>query len=72
VDTNKAQECIVALSAESKEAVDDIVNKAIAAGGVIPKPQQDYGWMYQYSFEDLDGHLWEYFWMDPAGPPQQA
>ena len=69
VDTSKAQECTIALSADSKEAVDDIVNKATEAGGVIPKPQQDYGWMYQHSFEDLDGHLWEYVWMDPAGPP---
>jgi predicted lactoylglutathione lyase len=71
VDTRKAQECIISLSADSKEAVDNIVNKAVAAGGNIPKPGQDYGWMYQHSFEDLDGHLWEYGWMDPAGPPKQ-
>ncbi|MCQ6960833.1 VOC family protein [Mucilaginibacter aquariorum] len=68
VDTSKAQECTIALSADSKEAVDDIVNKAVAAGAA-DKPKKDYGWMYHASFEDLDGHLWEYVWMDPAGPP---
>ena len=72
VDTLKAQESIIALSADSKAAVDEIVNKAVAAGGSIPKPKRDYGWMYQHSFEDPDGHFWEYFWMDPAGPPAQG
>jgi predicted lactoylglutathione lyase len=70
VDTKKAQECIIYLSAESKANVDDIINKAVEAGA-IPKSRNDYGWMYQHSFEDLDGHIWEYGWMDPAGPPQQ-
>ena len=70
VDTSKAQECTIALSADSKDEVNSIVQKAVEAGGIIPKPEVDYGWMYQHSFEDLDGHLWEYAWMDPAGPPQ--
>jgi predicted lactoylglutathione lyase len=70
VDTKKAQECIIYLSAESKANVDDIINKAVEAGA-IPKSRNDYDWMYQHSFEDLDGHIWEYGWMDPAGPPKQ-
>ena len=72
VDTSNAQECTIALSAENKDAVNDLVNKAEAAGAKIPKPATDYGFMYQHSYEDLDGHLWEIVWMDPAGPPQQA
>jgi predicted lactoylglutathione lyase len=70
VDTSKAQECIICLSAESKDEVNEIVAKAEAAGATILKPATDYGWMYQHSFGDPDGHIWEYVWMDPAGPPQ--
>jgi uncharacterized protein len=71
VDTSKAVEVSICLSAESKDAVNDVVNKAVAAGATIPDPANDHGWMYQHSFDDLDGHHWEYAWMDPAGPPQQ-
>ena len=70
VDTSKAMECIICLSAENKDAVNNIVDKALAAGAIIRDPATDYGWMYQHSFNDLDGHHWEYFWMDPAGPPK--
>ena len=70
-DTSKVVEVSICLSAESKDAVNDIVDKAVAAGASIPDPANDHGWMYQHSFDDLDGHHWEYAWMDPAGPPQQ-
>ncbi len=70
-DTSKAAEVAICLSAESKDAVNDIVNKAVAAGATVPDPANDHGWMYLHSFDDLDGHHWEYTWMDPAGPPQQ-
>lgn len=70
VDTSKAVEVSICLSAESKNAVNEIVDKAVAAGATIPDPANDHGWMYQHSFDDLDGHHWEYAWMDPAGPPQ--
>jgi predicted lactoylglutathione lyase len=69
-DTKKAVEVSICLSAESKDAVNEIVDKAVAAGATIPDPANDHGWMYQHSFDDLDGHHWEYAWMDPAGPPQ--
>jgi predicted lactoylglutathione lyase len=70
VDTSKAQECTICLSAESKDAVNEIVGRAEAAGARIPKPATDYGFMYQHSYEDLDGHHWEFAWMDPNGMPE--
>ncbi|UPT67081.1 MAG: VOC family protein [Sphingobacteriales bacterium JAD_PAG50586_3] len=71
VDTSKALESIICLSADSKEAVDDMINKAVAAGGKESGETQDHGWMYGRGFDDLDGHHWESVWMDPAGFPQQ-
>ena len=49
----------------SKDAVNEIVNKAEAAGATVLDPATDYGFMYQHSFDDLDGHHWEFMWMDP-------
>ncbi|OOQ60221.1 VOC family protein [Mucilaginibacter pedocola] len=69
-DATKVVEAIICLSAESREAVDEILNKALAAGAIAPKDKVDYGWMYSCSFQDIDGHLWEYAWMDPNGMPQ--
>ena len=58
---------LICLSADSREAVDEMVGKAQAAGGgVDPCPKQDYGFMYGRSFEDPDGHIWEVMWMDVA------
>lgn len=71
IDAHKAIECTIALSAESKDAVNEMVQKAAAAGATIPNEASDYGFMYQHSFEDLDGHLWEFAWMNPEGMPQQ-
>lgn len=71
-DTKKSVEAIVALSLKNKTAVDETVQKAISAGGVEHEKLQDYGWMYQRSFRDLDGHLWNIFWMDKAKMPKQA
>lgn len=66
VDATKGTEAIIALSADSKEKVDDMIRKAIEAGGSAPDKAQDQGWMYGHGFQDLDGHLWEVLWMDPA------
>lgn len=66
-DATKSTEVIVCLSAESKDKVDEMVNKAIAAGGTAPNEKQDHGFMYGHGFQDLDGHLWELSWMD-EGP----
>ena len=65
-DTSQATECLVALSCENRAEVDELVLKAIAAGGSHAMDAQDHGFMYAWSFYDLDGHHWEVFWMDPA------
>ena len=66
-DATKTSEVLICLSADSRAAVDEMVGKAGAAGGVAdPAPKQDYGFMYGRSFEDPDGHIWEAMWMDVA------
>jgi uncharacterized protein len=65
-DARETSEVLIALSADSREAVDDITDKALAAGGCEARERQDYGFMYSRSFEDPDGHIWEPFWMDVA------
>jgi predicted lactoylglutathione lyase len=68
-DARTSSEVLICISAESRDAVDDVVGKAQAAGGgVDPGPKQDYGFMYGRSFEDPDGHIWEVMWMDVAAP----
>lgn len=65
-DTSTRTETLIALSCQSRAEVDDIVNKAIAAGGSSAMDPMDHGFMYGWSFYDLDGHHWEVVWMDPA------
>ncbi|MFP9098017.1 VOC family protein [Flavobacterium sp. RHBU_24] len=72
VDARKAVESIICLSADSKDEVNAMVDKAVAAGATVPNPATDYGFMYQHSFEDLDGHHWEFVWMDPNGAPEHV
>lgn len=65
-DSTKTSEVLICLSAESREKVDELVGKAVAAGGTANPDVQDHGYMYGRSFDDLDGHSWEVVWMDPA------
>ncbi|WP_439946602.1 VOC family protein [Streptomyces sp. BBFR109] len=65
-DSTRTSEVLICLSAESREKVDELVEKAVAAGGTASDKIQDYGHMYGRSFDDLDGHTWEVMWMDPA------
>lgn len=65
-DTASHVECSIALSCESRAEVDELVNKAIAAGGKPATDPADHGFMYTSNFDDLDGHHWELVWMDPA------
>jgi len=65
VNAKKSTEVLVALSSESKESVDKMLRNALAAGAKEANEPQDHGFMYGRSFEDLDGHIWEIFWMDP-------
>lgn len=69
-DTSKNIEAIIALSCDSRAAVDEIVDKAAAAGAVLPRPADDKGFMYTRSFEDPSGHLWEIFYMDLSAVPE--
>ena len=64
---------MLAISRNGKGDVDAIINNAAKAGGKAdPNPVQDLGFMYGRSFEDLDGHIWESFWMDMSALPPQA
>lgn len=65
-NSSTTSEVIVAISAESREQVDEIVNKALAAGGRASNDPVDHGFMYSWSFEDINGHLWEVLYMDQS------
>ena len=60
---NEVTDVLNCLSCESRQEVDDLVAKALAAGGKVPRPVQDHGFMYAHGFEDLDGHIWELVYM---------
>jgi len=64
-DTTKQTEGLLALSCSNRAEVDEIVKRAIAGGGKPAMDPQDHGFMYGWSFYDLDGHHWEVLWMDP-------
>jgi uncharacterized protein len=66
-DATKSTEVLVCLSCESRAEVDDLVKKAVAAGGRAPRKPQDHGFMYGHGFEDPDGHIWELIFMEPSG-----
>ena len=65
-DSTKSCEVLIALSCENREQVDDLVRKAVAAGGKVFRDPQDHGFMYAHAYHDLDGHTWEVFYMDPS------
>ena len=60
-----------ALAVGSRKEVDELMEKVLKAGGTEPRQPQDYGWMYGRSFQDIDGHLWEVFYMDMSAMPKQ-
>lgn len=68
-EAKEGTQAIYAISRDSRAAVDDIVDKALAAGGTEPRAAQDHGFMYSRAFADLDGHIWEFFWMDMSQVP---
>ena len=65
-DATKSTEVLVCLSCESREQVDELVRRAVAAGGTTYNKPQDHGFMYGHGYQDLDGHIWEVMWMDPG------
>ena len=69
-DAKKSTEAILSLQLKSKKEVDALMKRAIKAGS-MPSKLQDYGWMYQHGFADLDGHQWEIFFMDEKKMPKK-
>jgi predicted lactoylglutathione lyase len=65
-DARKSTEVMVCFSADSRAQVDEMISKAVAAGGNTYNKPQDLGFMYGHGFQDLDGHIWELVYMDPA------
>jgi uncharacterized protein len=70
-DANQSTEVLVALSCESRAEVDEMVAKAVSAGGRTYAKPKDYGFMYGHGFQDLDSHVWEVFYMDPSAVKPQ-
>jgi len=71
-DATKSTEVLLCLSCDSRAQADDLVARAVAGGGTVPLAPQDHGFMYGQAFEDLDGHVWELIYMDPAASPATA
>lgn len=71
-DTANSKETLICLSAESRDAVNSLVDNAVAAGAKQFRQPEEHGFMFGRSFEDLDGHVWEIMWMDPAAVAPQA
>ena len=68
-DATQSAEVMMGLSCASRAEVDAMVRKAVAAGGKTPRKPQDHGFMYGHGYEDLDGHIWEVFYMEPGATP---
>jgi predicted lactoylglutathione lyase len=70
-DATKSTEVLVCLSTGSRAKVNEMVGKAVRAGGTTYNKPQDHGFMYGHGFQDLDGHIWELIYMEPS-PVKQA
>ena len=70
-DSHKTTEVLNAIELNSRAAVDTFFDAAIAAGGKKTIDSYDHGFMYGRDFEDLDGHIWEVFWMDATQMPKE-
>ena len=71
-DPKQATSHLLTFSVNSRDEVDAMVKKALAAGGSTHDDPEDHGFMYEWSFRDLDGHGWGVFWMDPSAIPADA
>jgi len=65
-DATLSTEVLICLSCESRAEVDEMVKKAVAAGGTTYNEPQDHGFMYAHGYQDLDGHIWELIYMEPG------
>lgn len=70
-DSSKASEVLISISLDTRTQVDEMMEKAVKAGGTDYRRKQDFEWMYQRTFLDLDGHHWEIFFMDESQFPDQ-
>lgn len=68
-DATKSTEVLICLSTESRAQLEELVKKAVEAGGSTFREPKDHGFMYEHAFQDLDGHLWELVYMDPNAVP---
>jgi predicted lactoylglutathione lyase len=64
-DATRSAEVMLAVTRKSRADVDEMVRKAVAAGGSTYNEPQDYDFMYSHGFQDLDGHIWEPFFIEP-------
>jgi len=71
-NTATTSEVLISISVETREQVDEMIEKVVKAGGSEYMKRQDYGWMYQRTFLDIDGHHWEIFFMDENQIPDQV
>lgn len=69
-DATTTTETITCLGVDSREQVDELADRALAAGGQPANDPMDEGFMYLRSFQDLDGHIWELTYMDPTAMQQ--
>jgi len=70
-DAKSMTEVLITLDSNSKEELKQLVEKAVALGAMVYNEPQDYGWMYQHGFADLDGHQWELAYMDLSQLPTE-
>jgi len=70
-DPKEQTGALYALSRNSREAVDAIAEAGLKAGGSEYRPAQDMGFMYSRAIADIDGHVWEYVWMDMGEMPAE-
>ena len=70
-DAMQSTEVLIALDSNSREEVIQTISKAQANGAQVYAEAQDHGWMYQHSFAELDGHQWEFVYMDESQLPKQ-
>jgi uncharacterized protein len=70
-DAKQARQALYALSCDSREDVDRIAEAGLKVGGRETRDRQDMGFMYSRAIADLDGHTWEYVWMDMSGMPAE-
>ncbi|RUT70869.1 glyoxalase/bleomycin resistance/extradiol dioxygenase family protein [Flavobacterium cupreum] len=71
-NTATTSEALISISLESRDKVDEMIEKAIKAGGLEYREKNDYGWMYQRTFFDPDGHHWEVFFMEESQIPEMS